>query len=145
VGAACPVRWSPGYKLLQSVSLWHSIQYCLRPDWSQSVSNNKSIHFISYNTWRCLSLQYFDLRYSYLNLKHVKHVICKSCNNVSFNKNFVSCDFFLPSVYEPFATNISFVIGVQPKAEITKGSFFVYAERVPEDTGRSTVKNYSSS
>ena len=46
---------------------------------------------------------------------------------------------------ELFATNMSVVIGVQPKAETTKESFVVYAERVTEDTGRSTVKNYSSS
>jgi len=51
----------------------------------------------------------------------------------------------LPSVDEPFATNISVVIGVQPKAETTRGSFVVYAERVTEDIGRPTVQNYSSS
>jgi hypothetical protein len=55
------------------------------------------------------------------------------------------CLFFLLSVKEPFATNMSVVIGVQPKTETTKGSFVVYAERVTEDTGRSTVKNYSYS
>jgi hypothetical protein len=51
----------------------------------------------------------------------------------------------LPSVDEPFATNISVVIGVQPKDETTKGSFVVYAERVTGDTGRPKVKNYTSS
>jgi hypothetical protein len=53
--------------------------------------------------------------------------------------------FSLLSVNEPFVTNMSVVIGVQPKAEITKGSFVGYAERIREETGRSTVKNYSSS
>jgi hypothetical protein len=53
--------------------------------------------------------------------------------------------FSLPSVDEPFATNISVVIGVQPKAETTKESFVVYAEKVTEGTGRPTVKTYSSS
>jgi hypothetical protein len=40
---------------------------------------------------------------------------------------------------------MSVVIGFQPKAETTKGSFVVYAERVTDEAGRSTVKNYSSS
>jgi hypothetical protein len=38
---------------------------------------------------------------------------------------------------------MSVVIGVQPKAETTKGSFVVYAEKVRKETGRSTVEKYS--
>jgi hypothetical protein len=49
------------------------------------------------------------------------------------------------SIDEPFDTNVSVVIGVQPYAETTKGSFVVYAESVTEEAGRSTVKYYSSS
>jgi hypothetical protein len=40
---------------------------------------------------------------------------------------------------------MSVIIGIQPKVETTKGGFVVYAERVTEDAGRSTVKNYGSS
>lgn len=139
MGAACPVRRSLGFKLLQSVSLRHTIQQCLRQDRCQSVSNYKYIHFIGYTTWRCISLHYCDLRYSYVKLfwkAAIRRVLTKISEPFVFS-------FF--SVDEPFTTNMSVVIGVQPKAETTKGSFVVYAERVTEDTGRSTVKNYSSS
>jgi len=40
---------------------------------------------------------------------------------------------------------MSVVIGVQPETETTKGSFVVYAERVTQHAGRSTVKNCNSS
>lgn len=49
------------------------------------------------------------------------------------------------SIDEPFDTNVSVVIGVQPYAETTKGHFVVYAESVTEEAGRSTEKYYSSS
>jgi len=146
MGAACPFRRPPGYKLLQSVSLRQSIQQCLPQYRSQSVSNNKSTHFINYSTWRCISLQYFVLRYSYLNLQHVKHIFCELAIRWVLIKKLVNQVFFSSlSVAEPFATNISVVIGVEPTATTTKRSFVVYAERVTEDTGRPTVKNYSSS
>jgi hypothetical protein len=40
---------------------------------------------------------------------------------------------------------MSVVIGIEPKAEPTKGSFVVYAESVTEDVGRSRAKYCSPS